>query len=195
MSSPAAGKKAEKQQNAGRQGGATKQVADQTHGLLWRTLNVAFAGLMVVRSVQHIQTDADWWLWVPAYGLGFLMAASVALNPRSTTSPLWRYLTALIIVLGTLYLIFNVWVVRDVARGYFPAEDSLEEGKEIAVLAGLLVWAVLNRLKAQSGSWGVLTGLRVLFLLAVLLACLPIAAYSACFYKNGHQWAYCKEWI
>jgi len=63
----------------------------------------------------------------------------------------------------------------------------------VAVLAGLLGWAVLNRMKAQTGSWGVLSGIRALFLFAVLLACVPIAAYSACFYSVADQLPYCKQ--
>lgn len=190
-----AGKKNTEKQQQSRQSGGSKTAvaAEHTHGILWRLLNAAFAGLMVVRSLHHIQTDADWWLWVPAYTLGFLMTASVALHPQSTNCCTWRYTTALIIVLGSLYLLFNVWVIRDVARGYFPAEDALEEGKEIAILAGLLGWAVLNRMKSQKGSWGVLSGIRALFLFAVLLACLPIAAYSACFYSFSDQLPYCKQ--
>uniref|UniRef100_A0A914XCC0 Transmembrane protein 220 n=1 Tax=Plectus sambesii TaxID=2011161 RepID=A0A914XCC0_9BILA len=189
-------KKVKKQQQShGSQHAAAKTAAEPTHGFIWRFLNAAFASLMVVRSVHHIQTDADWWLWVPAYVLGFLMTASVALSPRCTSCSLWRYTTSLIIVLGTLYLVFNVWVVRDVARGYFPAEDRLEEGKEIAVLAGLLGWAVLNRMKAQSASGGILSAIRTLFLFAVLLACLPIAAYSLCFYSDAEHLPHCKHFL
>jgi len=164
-----------------------------SYSAFWRCANLAMATFFLLAASVQLNDD-DWWLWVPIYGVPCILTTAIVLNPKVVDNHLWRLFCACTIVFDLIHLLYLFWVVSDIlSYGFVRNPLEFEEGRECAGLAIVVIWTIICRMTATNLA-SIVRHVRLLIFGAILLSCLPLLAWSACFFETGYNSVpYCKN--
>ncbi|KAK6041485.1 hypothetical protein COOONC_21011 [Cooperia oncophora] len=136
-------------------------------------LTTVMAMGLSAHAIYHYRNDPSWWMYVPAYGL----ASTVCILPLPSLT-IWRILSSLAVVGGSLLMMFLAWTFHSLENA---AGLELNEAKNLLPVAIGVALTGSTRLMLDTRT-NLLKYPRFIILSTILISSVITGVYSIKYY-------------
>ncbi|KAK3575844.1 hypothetical protein CHS0354_008026 [Potamilus streckersoni] len=164
--------------------------------LVWRFVCLLMTLFFFMAALFNIN-DSDWYLWVPIYGVPWLVSLPLVIKPELLETKVWTYISVIHLTLCCAYCLYTVVLVFEAINGQLTNPLKHEEGREMAGLLIVIAWLTICRFTNIGRPGDIVsnkTMMSALLVMTITLAVLPLFIWSLCLVSDWHtRLGHCKD--